>query len=62
MGEHVWASCSIREFGPVGEQRHLVIKGQLTTVCGHTASHPEIWRRDTRKPKCKVCTKKEKQA
>lgn len=50
-----WAACSITEFGPVGEQRHLVRKGDLTTFCGHSATHPEIWRANTRKPKCRTC-------
>ena len=50
-----WVACSIPEFGHVGEQRHLAPKGALTTYCGHSATHPDIWRRDSRKPKCPTC-------
>jgi len=53
-----WASCSKREFGPVGDDRHIVRYDALTTVCGTTASHPSIWRGDTKKPRCKQCVKR----
>lgn len=54
-----WAACSITEFGPVGEQRHLVLEGSLDTYCNHSATYPEIWRRNSKKPKCKTCEKVE---
>jgi hypothetical protein len=54
-----WAACSIVEFGPVGEKRHLVAKGSLDTWCGHSATTPEIWRANTSKPKCESCVKQE---
>ena len=54
-----WAACSITEFGHVGEERHLVAEGSLVTWCGHSATTPEIWRANTRKPKCKDCAKQE---
>jgi hypothetical protein len=54
-----WAACSIIEFGHVGEKRHLVREGALTTWCNHSATHPEIWRANTKKPKCKDCEKQE---
>jgi hypothetical protein len=54
-----WAACSIREFGHVGEKRHLVAEGSLDTWCGHSATYPEIWRRNGTKPKCETCAKQE---
>lgn len=54
-----WAACSITEFGHVGEKRHLVPEGSLDTWCGHSATTPEIWRANTRKPKCTDCAKQE---
>ena len=54
-----WAACSAREFGPVGESAHLVRPGSLDTACGASASHPEIWRTNTTKPRCAECAKKE---
>lgn len=50
-----WVACAAREFGPVGETRHLAAPGALTTVCGASASHSDIWRGNTRKPKCREC-------
>lgn len=50
-----WAACSEREFGPIGAQRHLVRKGAMTTVCGATATHPDIWRGNSTKPCCSEC-------
>lgn len=50
-----WVACSITEFGHVGEERHLARKGALTTFCGHSATYANIWRRNTRKPKCRTC-------
>lgn len=50
-----WVACSIIEFGHVGEKRHLAREGALTTFCGHSATHPDIWRRNTLKLKCKTC-------
>ena len=55
MPSYRWAACSVREFGPVGEKRHLVREGALTTVCGHSATHSDIWCADKRKPKCATC-------
>lgn len=54
-----WVACSVAEFGHVGEQRHLARKGALTTYCGHSASYPDIWRGNTRKPKCTPCAEVE---
>lgn len=55
-----WVSCSAREYGHVGNTRHLVAPGALTTVCGASASHPDIWRADRRKPQCTECARHEK--
>lgn len=54
-------ACSIKEFGGIGRQRHLVVqvnypyRYMLTTLCGHSASVPGIWRKNTTKPKCPQC-------
>jgi hypothetical protein len=50
-----WVACSAREFGPVGEVRHVVAVGQATTACGATASTPSIWRGNSTKPACAPC-------
>lgn len=57
-----WVACSIQEFGEhVGRYRHLVVETQhpyrymLTTQCGHSASVPGIWRRNSTKPECARC-------
>jgi hypothetical protein len=55
VDEYEWVACSITEFGHVGRERHLAKPGSLTTKCGHSASLPGIWRKNTTKPKCKTC-------
>jgi hypothetical protein len=64
LGDAAWVACSSREFGPVGDQRHLArtrMQGKkqvgfsLTTLCGASASVEGIWRRNTSKPKCRTC-------
>lgn len=45
-GDWRWVSCSITEFGHIGERRHLARKG---------ATYPDIWQRNARKPKCSTC-------
>lgn len=50
-----WVACSAKEFGPVGEVRHLATDDPTQTVCGATASHADCWRRNTTKPKCALC-------
>ena len=57
-GDDRWAACSAQEFGPVGEHRHIVRRGGLTTVCGASASHPDVWRGNTRKPRCRDCVQR----
>ncbi len=56
--DDVCASCGIREFGHVGEVRHIVRRGGLTTVCGCMASHPDVWRGNRTKPRCASCVAK----
>lgn len=55
VGGDIWASCSITEFGHVGMVRHIIRPGALTTVCGASASHPDVWRRNRAKPRCGEC-------
>lgn len=50
-----WVACSTSEFGHVGHDRHIARPGARVTVCGNSASHPEIWRRNTTKPRCVSC-------
>lgn len=50
-----WVACSEREFGPSGSLRHLARPGALSTLCGFSATYPEIWRGNTTKPKCAAC-------
>ena len=59
MPPYRWVACSIREFDSSGLRRHLATPGALTTVCGYSASHPEVWRANTTKPKCPECAKRE---
>lgn len=55
MKAFVWVSCARRFSDSVGTYRHLIKPGDLTTKCGATATHADIWRRDGQKPKCPRC-------
>jgi len=55
-----WVACSAKEFGPSGVKRHLARRGALDTLCGFSATFPEIWRANTVKPKCPACERIEK--
>lgn len=55
-GTDRWVSCGITEFGPIGEYRHIVAAGGITTVCGATASTPDVWRANRNKPRCPSCS------
>lgn len=57
-GTDRWAACSATEFGHLGERRHIVARGALTTVCGATATHSQIWRANSTKPVCPNCIKR----
>ena len=53
-----WVSVSVREIGPIGYHRHIVRKGGLTTVCGATASSPDVWRGNSSKPRWGKCVQR----
>jgi len=53
-----WVACSMQEFGDVGSVRHIVRGLGVTTACGCTASHADIWRGNTTKPRCASCVEK----
>ena len=62
----IWVACSKTEFGHVGHHRHLLRAmpkrnaPASTTICGATAMPGNgVWRRNTAKPKCPECEKKE---
>lgn len=59
MNGYEWVACSAKEFGPSGNERHLIRnqdgKRDLVTVCGHSASVPGIWRANSTKPMCRLC-------
>ena len=50
-----WASCSKDMSWSAAQYRHVVPRGNLTTLCGATASHADIWRGNTTKPECPAC-------
>lgn len=54
-----WVSCSKEASWSVAEARHLVRRGGITTVCGATASTPDVWRGNTTKPECRICKAQE---
>lgn len=55
----VWVSCSKEVNETVAEYRHLINYGLPTTLCGSTASHTDVWRRNSVKPVCPTCEKEE---
>lgn len=56
--DDIWVSCSVTEFPAAGRERHIIKRGHITTVCGTTASLPEIWRQNKAKPRCNTCVEK----
>lgn len=58
--EYRWMSCSKDADWATSQYRHLIIPGRLTTVCGCTASHADVWRTSTTKMNCLECSKSEK--
>jgi len=56
MDELRWVSCSKEMSWSASQYRHLNTKGSLHTVCGNTASHPEVWRGNSKKPTCPKCS------
>jgi hypothetical protein len=55
MEDYRWVSCSKDLSWSASERRHLINRGGLTTVCGNTASHPEVWRTNSTKLNCERC-------
>lgn len=55
--DYRWVSCSKDADWATSQYRHLVVPGQLTTVCNASASHPEVWRVNSTKPNCSACMK-----
>jgi hypothetical protein len=50
-----WVSCAKSVSKTASESRHLIVPGSLTTLCGNTASHVDVWRRNRNKPACTYC-------
>lgn len=55
--DYRWVSCSAEMSWSASRYRHLIEKGGLTTVCGNTASHPDVWRTNSSKLNCEECVK-----
>ena len=55
-----WGTCGKDLSWTASQNRHIVRPGGLDTLCGNSASHPEIWRDDKRKPVCIVCVNQAK--
>lgn len=55
-----WVSCAKEVNTTASAHRHLMLvgRGGLTTLCGSTASVPEVWRGNSRKEKCPQCLAK----
>lgn len=54
-----WVSCSKESDEHTARHRHL-LRNVLDTLCNASASYPEVWRGNTRKPKCPICVKIER--
>jgi hypothetical protein len=50
-----WVSCARDTDWATSQSRHLVRRGQDTSLCGATGSDPTVWRGNTTKPVCKTC-------
>lgn len=60
MEDYRWVSCSEEMSWSASQSRHLIVKGGLTTVCGNTASHTDVWRTNSTKLNCEACMKQGK--
>ena len=49
-----WVSCSQESDWATAQYRHL-LANPLDTLCNASSSYPEVWRGNTRKPKCPGC-------
>lgn len=61
MSRFRWVACAADVNQVVSRERHLVIPGAVTTVCGCTASDPKVWRGNLTKPRCKTCARNEQE-
>jgi hypothetical protein len=52
-----WVACSRDADWAASQYRHLSYRGSLHTLCGCTASHPEVWRGNSTKDECPQCVK-----
>ena len=50
-----WVSCGKAVSETASQARHLIVPGSLTTLCGNTASHVDVWRKNRNKPECTYC-------
>jgi hypothetical protein len=50
-----WVTCTRYDDYMTSLARHIVRRGHLTTVCGASASVPDVWRPNTTKPRCTQC-------
>lgn len=53
-----WAACAARLSPTASAHRHAVRKGSLDTLCGHSATHSDIWRANSTRPACPACTER----
>ena len=56
MSALIWAKCSKKLWA--NDYRHLIFRGGLDTFCSASATHADIWRRDTKREKCPACLKR----
>ena len=50
-----WVACPKNASLTASRNRHLIVPGQLTTLCGCTASHADVWKRNRNKSDCTYC-------
>jgi len=52
-----WAACTKYESETAARHRHLIRRGreQLTSLCGNTASSPDLWKYNSAKKPCPAC-------
>lgn len=54
-----WVSASEKEFGDVGKNRHLIVPGSITALCGASVPTADVWQGSTKKTRCKDCQSRE---
>lgn len=50
-----WVACSQDASYAASQHRHLIRGKVHTTLCGASASFPEVWRGNSTKPECPQC-------